>query len=418
MLVGTLGKALGSYGAYACCDRATARYLVNTARTLIFSTALPPPAVAAAQAALEIVREQPHRIEKLARNAAVLRGALAGAGLAAPGPSESHIVPIVVGSASDAVEACERALRNGVFAQAIRPPTVPDGTSRLRLAAMACHTTDELREARADVMARSMPGGEQATHAIGAGRAPADARRLSLRGVFVTGTDTGVGKSILAAAVCAGLAARGERVAAFKPAVTGLDDDPGDWPYDHELLAMAANAGQTPEDVAPYRFGPAASPHLAAELTGVEIQPPRLLAAAARAGAEADALVVEGVGGLLVPLTGDYLVRDLAAALGLPIVVAARPELGTINHTLLALEAARDAGLEVVQVVLTPWPTQPSELEASNRATIERIGGIPVAGLPLTRPASLAQAAGALPLAELIAPGGGVPQGASPLPSL
>ena len=160
VLVGTLGKALGSYGAYACCDRATAQYLVNTARTLIFSTALPPAAVAAAQTALEILRDQPHRVGKLARNARTLRAALAGAGLVAPGPSESHIVPIVVGSANDTVEACERALRDGVFAQAIRPPTVPDGTSRLRLAAMACHTTGELREA-ARIIARSMPGGER-----------------------------------------------------------------------------------------------------------------------------------------------------------------------------------------------------------------------------------------------------------------
>jgi dethiobiotin synthetase len=238
-----------------------------------------------------------------------------------------------------------------------------------------------------------------------------------LRGVFVTGTDTGVGKSILAAAICAGLAARGDRVAAFKPAVTGLDEDPADWPHDHDLLASAANAGQGPEDVAPYRFGPAVSPHLAAALAGVEIQPSRLVERAARAGAQADALVVEGVGGLMVPLTGDYLVRDLAAALGLPIVVAARPGLGTINHTLLALEAARGAGLEV-QVVLTPWPARPSELEASNRVTIERIGGVAVAGLPLTSPASLVDASDELPLAELIAPAEAVPHDASSLSSL
>ena len=224
-----------------------------------------------------------------------------------------------------------------------------------------------------------------------------------MRGVFVTGTDTGVGKTVLAAAICTALAARGERVAAFKPAVTGLEEDPGDWPHDHELLASAASAGQAPEDVAPYRFGPAASPHLAAAVAGVEIDPWRMLELAARAGAVADALVVEGVGGLMVPLSVDYLVRDLASALSLPVVVAARPGLGTINHTLLTLEAARGAGLEVVQVVLTPWPARPSELEVSNRTTIERVSGIPVAGLPATRPASLLEAAGALPLADLLA---------------
>ena len=89
-----------------------------------------------------------------------------------------------------------------------------------------------------------------------------------MRGCFVTGTDTGVGKTVVAAAIAAALSARGERVAAFKPVVTGLDDprDP-DWPPDHELLAAAA--GTTPEAVAPLRFGPPVSPHLAAELEGV-----------------------------------------------------------------------------------------------------------------------------------------------------
>ena len=147
VVVGTLGKALGPYGAYACCDDTTARYLVNTARTLIFSTAPPPPAVAAALAALDILQGQPQRVEKLTRNARTLRTALAGAGLEPPGGGESHIIPVVVGAADAAVEACERALREGVFAQAIRPPTVPAGSSRLRLAVMASHTASELREA-------------------------------------------------------------------------------------------------------------------------------------------------------------------------------------------------------------------------------------------------------------------------------
>src|ERR687891_1403911 len=161
-----------------------------------------------------------------------------------------------------------------------------------------------------------------------------------LRGVFVTGTDTGVGKSVLAAAICGALAGRGERVAAFKPAVTGLDEDPGERGHDHELLASVANAGQSPEEVAPYRFGPPVSPHLAAELAGVRIEPAELVAAA-RAH---ELLVCEGVGGLLVPLTSGYLVRDLAIDLGLPVVIAARTGLGTINHTLLTVEAARGAG--------------------------------------------------------------------------
>ena len=85
-------------------------------------------------------------------------------------------------------------------------------------------------------------------------------------------------------------------------------------------------------------------------------------------------LVAEGVGGLLVPLSGNYLVRDLAADLGMPVVIAARPGLGTISHTLMTIECARAAGLEVAGVVLTPWPAQPGEMERSNRETIARLG--------------------------------------------
>ena len=155
VVVGTLGKALGSYGAFVVCDKPMAKYLVNTARTLIFSTALAPPSVAAALASLELLREQPRRVEKLQRNARVLREALAARGLPVVG-SETQIVPVIVGDAVGSVSASERALERGVFAQAIRPPTVPAGSSRLRLMVMASHTKSELREA-ADVIAAAVP---------------------------------------------------------------------------------------------------------------------------------------------------------------------------------------------------------------------------------------------------------------------
>jgi 8-amino-7-oxononanoate synthase len=153
VVVGTLGKALGAYGAYVSCDGALSRLLVNTARPFIFSTAPPPPAVAGALAALELLAEQPRHVERLRANARALRGALAREGFAVEG-NGTHIVPLVVGDAAAAVATCEAALERGVFAQAIRPPTVPEGTSRLRLAAMATHTPDELRAA-ARVLARA-----------------------------------------------------------------------------------------------------------------------------------------------------------------------------------------------------------------------------------------------------------------------
>jgi dethiobiotin synthetase len=226
-----------------------------------------------------------------------------------------------------------------------------------------------------------------------------------MRGVFVTGTDTEVGKSIVAAAICAAAAAKGIRVAAFKPVVTGLDEPPADpWPRDHELLAQTANAGQVPEDIAPHRFGPAVSPHLAESLSKTTVAADALVAAAHAEAGKADALVVEGVGGLLVPLANDYLVRDFAGELSLPVVIAARPGLGTISHSLLTIEAARAVALRVQAVVLTPWPDQPAEMLRSNMETIERFGEVPVIGLPRTTPDTLADAGAALPVSDWLSP--------------
>jgi 8-amino-7-oxononanoate synthase len=146
VVIGTLGKALGAYGAYVTCETAMAQYLVNTARSFIFTTAPPPPAVAGALAALELLIEQPQRPERLQANARALRDELAREGFEVAG-SSTQIVPLVVGDAALAMRVCEKAIERGVFAQAIRPPTVPPGTSRLRLAVMSSHTREELREA-------------------------------------------------------------------------------------------------------------------------------------------------------------------------------------------------------------------------------------------------------------------------------
>jgi dethiobiotin synthetase len=211
-----------------------------------------------------------------------------------------------------------------------------------------------------------------------------------MRGLFVTGTGTEVGKTVVASALAYTARATGARVAVFKPAVSGLDDHPlspevwqsaPDLP-DYALLRLAAGSKQGDDAVAPYRYGPAVSPHLAAQLAGKPIDPDVLRGAALAATEGANMLVCEGVGGFLVPLATDYLVRDLARDLALPVVVVAPPGLGTINHTLLTLQAVRSAGLEISAVVLTPWPDRPSEMERSNRETIEHLGFVPVQTLP------------------------------------
>jgi dethiobiotin synthetase len=200
-----------------------------------------------------------------------------------------------------------------------------------------------------------------------------------VRGFFVTGTGTEVGKTVVAAVIARSLVAAGARVAVFKPASSGFEH--GREP-DHVLLRRAAGSNQRDDDIAPYRYDPPVSPHLGAELAGAQIDPARLLAAARTAAARADYLVCEGVGGLLVPLTLGYLVRDFARELGLPVVIAAEPGLGTINHTLLTIEAARAVGLEPALVVLTPWPGDPSVVERSNREAIARLGSVEVESLP------------------------------------
>ncbi len=162
VLVGTLGKSLGSYGAYVCASAEICELLVNAARTFIFSTALPPPAVGAALAALDVLDSEPGLVDDLRRNAEVIRAELAAAGLAT-GPSRTQIIPIVVGDAERTVELCERLLERGIYAQAIRPPTVPPGTSRLRLAVMASHRPGELRAAAGQIARSAAALGPAAT---------------------------------------------------------------------------------------------------------------------------------------------------------------------------------------------------------------------------------------------------------------
>jgi len=201
--------------------------------------------------------------------------------------------------------------------------------------------------------------------------------------------------------------AAGQSVSIRKPVLTGLDEPPGIWPADHVLLGEAS--GEPPDTVAPLRYGPPVSPHLAAELARAPVDPARLVAeiraapAPVEAGDPPPTLLVEGVGGLLVPLAERFTVCDLAVELGLEVLIAARPGLGTINHSLLTLTVAREAGLRVKAVVFTPWPSRPSAIELSNRETVERLGEVQVAVLPMIADPdvqALAAAGEALPWRE------------------
>jgi len=156
ILLGTLGKALGSFGAFVACSRRARDLLVNTARSFIFSCALAPPQVAAARAALALVDTEPGRRWALQANAGRLRARLAAAGISTE-PSTTHIVPVVIGDNPGTMSVCEALLERGFYAQGIRHPSVPEGTARLRITPMSSHTPaeiDSLCDALVEVLAR------------------------------------------------------------------------------------------------------------------------------------------------------------------------------------------------------------------------------------------------------------------------
>jgi dethiobiotin synthetase len=207
---------------------------------------------------------------------------------------------------------------------------------------------------------------------------------MTVTALFVIGTDTGVGKTVVSASLLAAVVARGGTASAFKPAESGCMPGPsGPVPTDAELLRRAAGGHQDLADVCPYRFEAEVAPGVAAERAGAFIDFERVAETVSAARTRRpDLLVVEGAGGLLVPFGAGRTTADLAARLELPLLVVARAGLGTINHTLLTVEVARARGLRVAAVVLNdPAPTgEPAELVASNAEEIERACQIPVLG--------------------------------------
>jgi 8-amino-7-oxononanoate synthase len=158
--MGTLGKALGTFGAYVAGSRSLIDLLINRARTFIFTTALPPPVVVAAAAALTIVEREPERRAVLCRHAERLRHGLRAAGYDVRGDDASHIVPVVVGDASATMALSSELLERGVLAHGIRPPTVPNGTARIRATVMATHTDEDI-----DMAVRAFAGSANARFA-------------------------------------------------------------------------------------------------------------------------------------------------------------------------------------------------------------------------------------------------------------
>lgn len=196
------------------------------------------------------------------------------------------------------------------------------------------------------------------------------------RGVFITGTDTSVGKTIVTAVVAAALTAQDIDAGVMKPIATGETDQAAAL-SDSDWLTSVTGVCDPPDLIAPYRFRTPASPLIAAARDGRAIEPARIIEAFQALSARHDCVVVEGIGGVLVPLLPDLFVVDLAKRMGLPVLVVARAGLGSINHTLLTLECLRGRGVPILGVVFNSPTRPPADPDLSETvSTIRRLSGI------------------------------------------
>lgn len=344
----TGGKALGVAGALVCARAETVEHLLNRARPFVFTTAPPPATVAALLAAVGLARNAEGIRSRTLDLATDLASAL---DLPAPGGA---IVPVPLATPEAAVEAAAALRERGLDVRAVRPPTVPPGGSGLRV---VLHAHNDRAQVDSLIGALAPLGA--------APRLPAEARSPLAQPLFVAGTDTGVGKTVVSALLLR--AARELGPARYwKPVQTGDDSD---------TRSVGELAEALPEELlAPAHELPLpASPHEAATEAGTAIDPEAIAAAlSAHRGAHSGArLIVELAGGLLVPYTqSGYTQLDWLARERPPLVLVARSGLGTLNHTLLSLEALRAHHLEPRALALVGPP------HASNRETLRRLGGV------------------------------------------
>jgi len=218
----------------------------------------------------------------------------------------------------------------------------------------------------------------------------------SMRGFFVTGTDTEIGKTVIAAGVVHALAAKGRRVTAMKPVASGAEQtDAGLRNEDALHLIAAANVEARYPEVNPYCFEPPIAPHLAAEEAGIRIRPEVILDAAVALAAHADALVVEGVGGWQVPLAPGFGIPDLARKLDLPVLLVVGLRLGCINQARLSAESILASGCNLFGWVGNVASAEPMAREEANVGTLKELLPVPCLGivphLAATRPEAVAQ---------------------------
>jgi len=194
------------------------------------------------------------------------------------------------------------------------------------------------------------------------------------KALLITGTDTGVGKTVVAGGLALGLRELGLNPGVFKPAESGVTDEPKDGLF----LKRCAETKESIREIVPFILREPLAPGVAAEREGVTIDLQTIKERLNQIKMKHPVTLVEGAGGLLVPLVGSFTYGDLARFLDLPILVVARPSLGTINHTLLTVRVARAMGLRVLGVVVSGYPSNPSIAEKTNPQVIEALGNVQI----------------------------------------
>ena len=208
------------------------------------------------------------------------------------------------------------------------------------------------------------------------------AMKMKNKAIFITGTDTGVGKTIVSAVLARLLSKRGISVGVMKPVTSGCIEVEGKLvSEDAELLKWASNAQFEDPDITPYLLREPLAPSVAASLDKVRIEFSLIASAFDRLAARYDFVIVEGAGGLMVPLAGGLLIADLINRLKLPVLVVARPNLGTVNHTLLTTFSARQMGIEVTGIVVNNYPPTPDKAEAYVPHMLGSLSGAPLLGV-------------------------------------
>ena len=359
----TGGKALGVAGGFVAGTRTLVDSLVDRGRSFVFTTAVPPPVAAALAKAMEVVQAEPDRARRALQAAEDLRRALASRGVAAGG--QSPIVPVVIGTEPSTLAAADRVRASGFDVRAVRPPTVPPGSSRLRIVCHADHTPEQLT-ALADAVAGACRDLRETRESA---RRESRPTTQGAEVLVVAGTDTDVGKTVVSALLARAARQAGRACRYWKPVQTGSDSDT------ETVRRLAAVEAPDPGVALPLP----ASVDQAAEDAGVEVRAGDLLRLAReKLRAEPETRWIwECAGGLRVPLNEREDQADFLSALGAPLVLVARSGLGTLNATLLTLEAARSRRLAVRALFLV------GEAHAANERTLKRrLPELPIFSLP------------------------------------